>query len=152
MASAFDSASRKLLEGTPPFPLADLPASRNDSLWTDLRNEYGLSLAELSSLKNHASEQQQQQESPDPGYPCIDSIYIFYSKPSGNEIFVIATAFAVTNTLACTAGHTVSERNNKSSQALVVDDPLFLTSVLVRNDGAMHCAGRGQRRNTRICP
>ena len=58
MASAFDSAFRKLLEGTPPFPLVDLPASRDDSLWADLRNEYGLSLAELSSLKNHVSGEQ----------------------------------------------------------------------------------------------
>jgi len=138
MASSFDSASRKLLKGTPPFPLADLPASLNDSLWADLRNEYGLSLAELSSLKNHVSEQQQQQqESPDPGYPFIGSIYILYSKPSGNEISVIATAFAVTNTLACTAGHTVSEKNNQNSQALVIAEDLFLTSILVRNDGTI---------------
>ena len=46
--------------GTPPFPLADLPKTRDDSLWTDLRSEYGLSLAELSSLKNHVSERQEQ--------------------------------------------------------------------------------------------
>ena len=48
---------------------------------------------------------------------------------------MIATAFAVTNTLACTAGRTISEMNSESKQALVIDAPLFLTSVLVRNNG-----------------
>ena len=76
-------------------------------------------------------------QQPDPGYPFIDSIYILYSKPSRNEISVIATAFAVTNTLACTAGHTVSDKKNKCSPALVIDEPLFLASVLVRNDGTI---------------
>ena len=56
---SFDSASHKLRNGTPPFPLADLPATRDDPLWLDLRKEYGLSLPELSSLKNHVSTQQQ---------------------------------------------------------------------------------------------
>ena len=61
MTTFFASASHKLLNGRPPFSLADLPASRDDSLWGDLRNEYGLSLGELSSLKNYASQQPQQQ-------------------------------------------------------------------------------------------
>ena len=61
MASSFESASRKLLEGTPRFPLIDLPTSRDDPLWEAVRDEYRLSLAELSSLKNYAHQQQQQQ-------------------------------------------------------------------------------------------
>ena len=60
---SFESASRKLLEGVsqPPFPLADLPTRVEDPLWEALRAEYRLSLAELSSLKNHVSGQQQEQ-------------------------------------------------------------------------------------------
>jgi len=57
---------RKLLEGEPPFPLVDLPATRDDSIWTDIRSEYKLSLSELSSLKNRVGvgqHQPQQQQS-----------------------------------------------------------------------------------------
>ena len=54
MASSYDSAAEKLSRGASPFPLNDLPRRRDDSLWGEIRNEYGLTLAELSSLKNSA--------------------------------------------------------------------------------------------------
>jgi len=54
MASSFDSAAHKLSQGSSAFPLNDLPKSRNDSLWAEIRNDFGLTLAELSSLKNFA--------------------------------------------------------------------------------------------------
>jgi hypothetical protein len=77
------------------------------------------------------------QPSGDPGFPFNDSIYILYSKPNENEIAVIATAFAATKTLALTAGHTISSKNNESGEILLINEPLFLTTVLVRNDGVI---------------
>jgi hypothetical protein len=95
-----------------------------------------------STLRTQFDQQQQQpapdpkkQPSGDPGYPFNDSIYILYSKPDENEIAVIATAFAATKTVALTAGHTISSKNNKSGEVLIINEPLFLTTVLVRNDG-----------------
>jgi hypothetical protein len=72
----------------------------------------------------------------DPGYPFNNSIYILYSKPAENEIAVIATAFAATKTVALTAGHTISSKN-KSGEILLINEPLFLTTVLVRNNGVI---------------
>jgi hypothetical protein len=37
--------------GVPPFPFEDLPTDWNASLWTDIRNTYGLSLPELGALQ-----------------------------------------------------------------------------------------------------
>ena len=62
MASTLASATQKLSQGTPAFPLSDLPKSRDDSLWGEIRNQYGLSLPELSSLKNYAVVAPQQQQ------------------------------------------------------------------------------------------
>ena len=64
MASSFDTASQKLAQGIPPFPLRDLPTTRDELLWTEIRSEYSLTLAELSSLKNHACEEQHQRRPP----------------------------------------------------------------------------------------
>jgi hypothetical protein len=77
------------------------------------------------------------QPSGDPGYPFNDSIYILYSKPDENEIAVIATAFAATKTVALTARHTISSKNNKSDKILLINENLFLTTVLVRNDSVI---------------
>lgn len=49
---------------------------------------------------------------------------------------MIATAFAVTRTLAFTAGHTISSKN-ESGKIELIDEPLFLTTVLVRNNGVI---------------
>ena len=77
------------------------------------------------------------QPSGDPGYPFNESNYILYSKPDENEIAVIATAFAATKTVALTAGHTISSKNNESGEILLINEPLFLTTVLVRNNGVI---------------
>ena len=37
------------------FPFAELPNDRNDSLWTRIEEKYGLSLPEVSFLKNASS-------------------------------------------------------------------------------------------------
>ena len=72
----------------------------------------------------------------DPGYPFNDSIYILYSKRDENQIDVIATAFAATKTFALTAGHTISSKHT-SGKIMLIDNPLFLTTVLVRNNGVI---------------
>ena len=36
----------------PPFPFDDLPVRDDPPLWTEIMNTYGLSLPELSALKN----------------------------------------------------------------------------------------------------
>ena len=51
------SARMKLEKGEPgkgldPFPLSELPTDRNDNVWEAIRSEYGLSLVEISALKN----------------------------------------------------------------------------------------------------
>ena len=45
-------ARKKLAQGPTPYPLEDLPNDRNDASWTEIRNEYGLTLPELAALKN----------------------------------------------------------------------------------------------------
>ena len=77
------------------------------------------------------------QPSGDPGYPFHDSIYILYSKPHEHEIVVIATAFAVTKTAVLTAGHVISSKDETSGEIQLIDEPLFLTTVLVRNNGVI---------------
>ena len=47
---SLESAKEKLEQNG--FPFAGLPDDRNDSLWVDIRRECGLSLAEVSFLKN----------------------------------------------------------------------------------------------------
>ena len=47
---SLESAKGKLEQNG--FPFAGLPNDRNDSLWVDIRRECGLSLAEVSFLKN----------------------------------------------------------------------------------------------------
>ena len=47
---SLESAKEKLEQNG--FPFAGLPNDRNDSLWGDIRTECGLSLAEVSFLKN----------------------------------------------------------------------------------------------------
>lgn len=47
-----DEAKRKLSEGDDPFDLDCLPNERNDALWEDIMRSYGLTLSELSALKN----------------------------------------------------------------------------------------------------
>ena len=47
---SLESAKGKLEQNG--FPFAELPNDRNDSLWVDIRRECGLSLAEVSVLKN----------------------------------------------------------------------------------------------------
>lgn len=64
MASSFHTASQKLAHGMPPFPLPDLPTTRDEPLWTEIRSDYSLTLAELSALKNHACEEQLQRRPP----------------------------------------------------------------------------------------
>ena len=39
------------------YLFGDLPADRSDPLWTEIRSEYNLSLAELSALKNARCQQ-----------------------------------------------------------------------------------------------
>ena len=48
--SSLESAKEKLEQNG--FPFAGLPNDRNDSLWTRIEETYGLSLAEVSFLKN----------------------------------------------------------------------------------------------------
>jgi len=80
------------------------------------------------------AKKRKKQAAGDPGFPFNDSIYILYSKPDGNKISVIATAFAAAKTVALTAGHTISSKDKKSGKTMVIGEPLFLTTVLVRND------------------
>jgi hypothetical protein len=47
---SLESAEGKLKQNG--FPFTGLPNDRNDSLWVDIRRECGLSLAEVSFLKN----------------------------------------------------------------------------------------------------
>ena len=47
---SLESAKGKLEQNG--FPFAGLPNDRNDSLWTRIEEKYGLSLAEVSFLKN----------------------------------------------------------------------------------------------------
>ena len=46
-----DLARAKLAAGVPPYPFEDLPTDWNASLWTDIRQDYGLSLPELGVLQ-----------------------------------------------------------------------------------------------------
>ena len=108
----------------------------------DMQELYGMlgvtGVAAKSRLRAFINEQQQpgEERSSDPGYPFNDSIYILYSNTHENGIVVIATAFAVTNKLALTAGHTISGKNERGQEQLI-DEPLFLTTVLVRTGGAI---------------
>ena len=50
VVSSLESANTKLKRNN--FPFGDLPHDRSDPLWTEIRREYGLSLPEVSALKN----------------------------------------------------------------------------------------------------
>lgn len=52
-------AAKTKLEGA--SPLDDLPTDRNDPWWTNIRDDYHLTLSELTALKNFAAPPQQQQ-------------------------------------------------------------------------------------------
>jgi hypothetical protein len=55
MADDLASAKQKLRgnDNAPPFNFDSLPLDReNDSIWSEIRSEYGLTLPELSALKN----------------------------------------------------------------------------------------------------
>jgi hypothetical protein len=48
-----EAAARiKISNPNAPFQFEDLPADRNAVLWSEIRTEYGLTLAELSALIN----------------------------------------------------------------------------------------------------
>ena len=53
MADSLVSALEKLAAGNPPLAANRLPPT-DDPVWTDIRSEYGLNVAELSSLKSYA--------------------------------------------------------------------------------------------------
>lgn len=57
LSTTFEAAKQKLSSATEPFPLTELPKLIHDPLWTDLKNQYNLTLAEVSSLKNHIVDQ-----------------------------------------------------------------------------------------------
>jgi hypothetical protein len=46
------SAIEKLSTGSPPFDFEDLPTSRSDPIWIDIKDSYNLSLSQICSLKN----------------------------------------------------------------------------------------------------
>jgi hypothetical protein len=54
------SAKQRLLGNadTTPFSFDSLPLDRNDSIWDRIEAKYGLSLPELSALKNSRCQQQ----------------------------------------------------------------------------------------------
>ena len=49
---SLDEIKRKLSQGDPPFHFNDLPDERNDNIWHEIWRAYGLTLPELSALKN----------------------------------------------------------------------------------------------------
>jgi hypothetical protein len=52
MAALEGKAALGFAKLPPDFLFEDLPNDRSDPLWTEIRSEYNLSLAELSALKN----------------------------------------------------------------------------------------------------
>lgn len=58
--SSFNAAARKLAAANTPYPIEDLPLDSNDTLWTLIRSEYGLTLPELGALKNYQQRRQNQ--------------------------------------------------------------------------------------------
>jgi hypothetical protein len=57
MAEDLAFAKQKLANNVSPFNVDSLPLDRNDSIWADIRKEYGLTLPELSALKNARCQQ-----------------------------------------------------------------------------------------------
>lgn len=58
----------------------------------------------------------QQEEEAERVHPYTDSIYVLYLKNQEGDIEPIATTFAISDSLALTAGHTVAERKERKNQ------------------------------------